>query len=189
MSRITKALVVLLLCAACTESADPSAPEANLGRVESAMGFPSEVTISFGKDAVGTTYFPPGEHDASFHAKDKIRPHLTNLAAGGNVIFEIGSFHGVAIYEPGTRPEDIEISESTLEDLVLPFPPFLLEDFLINDPDGRATDRAPVTLAPTQWSPPEGTFDEPGVYLVICYVLPHFAGANMYAYINVRPTS
>jgi hypothetical protein len=109
-----------------------------------------------------------------------------HLAAGGEVSFDMGSFHGVAIYEPGTTPEDIEIGPATLEDLVLPFPPFLIEDFLINDPDGRVTDRSPLTLAPTQWSPPADTFDAPGRYLVICYVLPHFAGAKMYAYIEVR---
>jgi hypothetical protein len=180
-------IAVAALSLACSETgpAAPDAPEPSLARGGQA-GFPEEATIAFGRDDVGSAFAPPDEHDASFHAKDKIRPRLVNLAAGGNVIFDMGTFHGVAIYEPGTTPEDIEVSEATLEDLAVPFPPFLLEGFLIDDPDGRVADRSPMSLGPMQWSPPEGTFDEPGRYLVICYVAPHFLFANMYAYIDVR---
>jgi hypothetical protein len=181
-------LVAAFAVGACSENPGPSALdlEPSFVRVGTPAGYPSEVIISFGRDDVGTEFFPPGEHDRSFHAKDKIRPRVVHLAAGGEVVFDMGSFHGVAIYEPGTTPDDIEISPATLEDLVLPFPPFLLEGFLINDPDGRVADRSPVSMAPMQWSPPEGIFDEPGRYLVLCYVLPHFVEAKMYAYIEVR---
>lgn len=189
MKRILTVLTVLAVAAACSERQDPAAPNAfdpSFTRGGTPPGFPAQVTISFGRDDVGTTFFPPGEHDASYHAKDKIRPRLVHLAAGGNVVFDMGSFHGVAIYEPGTEPEDIEVSPATLEDLNVPFPPFVLENFLINDPDGRVTDRGPVSFAPMTWSPPPGTFATPGRYLVICYVVPHFVGSKMYAYIDVR---
>ena len=188
MKRIPTFVTIFALAAGCAESSGPVAPDAMdpaFARGGIPGGLADEITISFGRDDVGTTFFPPGEHDGSFHAKDKIRPHVNHLAAGGNVIFDMGSFHGVAIYAPGTTPEDIEISPATLDDLDIPFPPFTLEDFLIDDPDGRLA-RGPVSFAPMQWSPDEGTFDEPGRYLVICYVLPHFLGANMYAYIDVK---
>jgi len=189
MKRMITFVATFAVATACSEASNPAAPEIAqpaFAKGQTPAGFPTEVTISFGRDDVGTVFFPPGEHDGSFHAKDKILPRVTHLAQGGNVIFDMGTFHGVAIYEPGTQPEDIEVSPATLEDLAVPFPPFLLEDFLIDDPDGRVTDRGPVSFAPMQWSPPAGTFDEPGRYLVICYVAPHFVGAKMYAYIDVR---
>jgi hypothetical protein len=187
MRRIST-IVAVALAVACTEAgpAAPDAPAASLAKSASAAAFPEEVTLSFGRDDVGSPYAPPEEHDQSFHAKDKIRPRLVHLAAGGNVVFDMGTFHGVAIYEPGTKPEDIEVSDATLEDLTIPFPPFVLPDFLIDDPDGRVTAPSPISFGPMQWSPPEGTFDEPGRYLVICYVVPHFVFAKMYAYIEVR---
>lgn len=189
MKRVLLVAITLVFATACSDGVGPIAADADtpsFSHVEAPAGFPDEVTISFGRDDVGTTFFPPGEHDASFRAKDKIRPRLTHLAAGGNVTFDMGSIHGVAIYEPGTEPDDIEVGPATLEDLVVPFPPFVIPDFLIDDPDGRVTDRSPVSLEPMQWSPPAGTFDEPGRYLVICYVAPHFVFAKMYAFIDVH---
>jgi plastocyanin len=62
----------------------------------------------------------------------------------------------------------------------------VLQDFRINDPNGR------VALAPAQaltahsWTTPPGTFDQPGRYLVICTTLPHFAVNNMYGWVIVK---
>lgn len=97
----------------------------------------------------------------------------------------MGTFHGVAIYAPGTTPEDIEVSDATLKDVDVPFPPFVLEDFIIDDPENRIV-MGPLSAEAMQWTAPAGTFDEPGRYLVICYVTPHFTEAKMYAYIDVR---
>ena len=186
MKRISL-VVSMLVLAGCSDVPAPVALdlEPNLARVGTPPGYPDEVVISFGRDDVGSPFPPPDPHDQSFHAKDKIRPRLVHLAAGGNVVFDMGTFHGVAIYEPGTTPADIEISPATLENLDVPFPPFVLEDFVIDDPDGRVA-LGPMSFAPMQWSPAADTFDEPGRYLVICYVLPHFVGAKMYSYIDVR---
>jgi hypothetical protein len=140
-------------------------------------GPPMSVTVEFGRNALGTDFFPPGEHDASFHAKDAIRPRAIVIAAGGTVDFVVASFHKPALYEPGIEPEDIDTS--LLEDAgaPFPFPP------VINDPAGRIA-RRPLNLgAPVVWSQ---TFPEPGRYLVICEVLPHFAVAKMYAWVVVK---
>jgi hypothetical protein len=36
------------------------------------------------------------------------------------------------------------------------------------------------------WTSPAGTFDEPGKYLIVCTVVPHFTLAKMYAWVVVR---
>ena len=87
----------------------------------------------------------------------------------------------------GTRPEDITLSDATLDDLVVPLPPGVLPNFVINDPNNRvAVGPAINPVAPQSWTTPAGTFDTPGRYLVICQFLPHFADAKMYAYVNVH---
>jgi hypothetical protein len=36
------------------------------------------------------------------------------------------------------------------------------------------------------WTSPAGTFDQPGTYLVICAIVPHFVEAKMYAWVVVK---
>jgi plastocyanin len=142
-------------------------------------GLPTEATVIFGREKQGTS-FPPAEHDASFHARDRILPHAVNIAAGGTVHFVMAPFHQAAFYEDGTKPGDIEVSPATLEDLVIPGGP-TLPDFIINDPNARI-----VTSTFSFGQTFSHTFTEPGTYLVICMVTPHFLFANMYAYVHVK---
>lgn len=140
-------------------------------------GPPLTATVQVGRPNVGTDFFPPGSHDASFHAQDAFQPGTVVISAGGTVTFNLAMFHTVAIYEPGTSPKDIDTS--LLEDagLQFEFPP------VINDPNGRLA-RTPVTFpAPTTFA---YTFDEPGRYLVLCEVLPHFVEAKMYGWVIVK---
>lgn len=148
-----------------------------------AAGIPSHATVSFGRDDVGSAFPPPSGHDASFHAKDKIRPHVVQIRAGGTVTFEMGTFHQVTIYDHGTEPEDIDVS--TTIDLEAPPGTVIIPDFLIDDPTNRI-EVGPFSFEPMSWTSSEGTFDEPGTYLVICRVVPHFVDANMYAWVVVR---
>ena len=149
--------------------------------------FPLNAVVSFGRDDVGSSFPPPSGHDQSFHAKDNIRPQVVHIAAGGSVTFQMGTFHQVAIYDAGTQPSDIDASIRADLTAPPPAPPgtVIIEDFLIDD----ATDRlavGPFSFAPMSWTSPPGTFDTPGTYLLICRVVPHFLGANMYAYVVVR---
>lgn len=133
----------------------------------------STATVRFGNPDVGSPYPPPiFEHDSSSNARDNLIPRTSVISAGGNVTFDVAGFHQPAIYEAGTTPSDINVP---------PFPvPFNL---FINDPDGRLAIGAPVE---GPWTPPPGTFDTPGRYLVLCNVTPHFAFFNMYGWVIVK---
>ena len=138
----------------------------------------SSATVEYGNPDAGTQ-FEPGEHDASFHAYDRINPRTVTISAGGSVSFEMLGFpHQVAVYNPGVAPEDIEV------------PPFgppddpNFENLFIND----ATDRKFLGASP--FGPPQTTesvtFAAPGKYLMICNFTPHFAFAKMYGWIDVK---
>lgn len=148
---------------------------------------PDTAYVHFGDENAGSP-FPPNEgHDRSFHAVDKMVPRTVVISEGGSVTYNISPFHQVAIYGPGTIPGDIELSPDTLDDIVLPFPPFLIPDIIINDPDGRQALSPPLSFSDhREWTTPAGTFDEPGRYLVICTTLPHFAEADMYGWVIVQ---
>jgi plastocyanin len=126
---------------------------------------PDSATMRFGNLELGSGLNNPpvSFHDNSFRAQDTIFPGSVVIAAGGSVDFEIEGFHQVAIYEPGVAPRDIEIVGT---------PPF------VNDPDGR------VFLG--GMSDEQVTFDEPGKYLVICNVAPHFEEASMWGWVMVK---
>lgn len=147
---------------------------------------PLNATVQFGLNQEGAPFlehFPPPGTDAH-HAIDSIVPRTVVIAAGGSVTFDIARFHQVAIYEPGTTPEDIDTS--VLTDLNVACPPFFVPDLVIADALGR------VALGPAQacgsqvWTTPAGTFDDPGKYLVICTTLPHFAENDMYGWVIVK---
>jgi plastocyanin len=182
-------LSLLVLAAAavgCGETPVPSASQA-LDLAVAAAGHSASAVISFGRDDVGSPFPPPSGHDRSFHAIDKVRPRQVNLAAGRTVTFQMGTFHQVAIYAPGTEPEDIDVSSTIDLTAPPPAPPgtVIIPDFLIDDPTNRLA-QGPFSFVPMDWDAPAGTFDAPGTYLVICNVVPHFTNAKMYAWVTVK---
>ena len=178
--RFLPIIVTCLVVLACgDEPLEPTLdridPSAN---VHAGGGPPSHAVVQFGREKQGTDFFPPGSHDASFNAKDAIRPRTVVISAGGTVDFVITAAHFLALYEPGVAPADIDVSLLEPPGTPFPFPP------LINDPDRRIVRGPPLHFGPpTTWS---WTFDQPGKYLVICQVLPHFVDANMYAWVDVK---
>jgi plastocyanin len=152
-----------------------------------APGIPANAVIRFGNADLGSAYDPPSGHDASYHAKDKAFPRTVVISAGGTVTFEMGVFHQAAIYADGVRPEDIDPSSTIDLTAPPPAPPgtIIIPDFIIDDANQR-TALSPFSFAPMTWTSPPGTFDNPGRYLVICTVLPHFVQANMYAWVIVK---
>lgn len=146
-------------------------------------GAPTSAVMRFGNNAVGTSEFGP-EHNSS-HARDNIIPGTVVIRAGGTVTFQVQPPHKVAIYEPGTKPGDIRLIPGvTLLDHVGPPGPPFIPAFYIDEPVGR------VFLDPAAaFGPPhalEHTFNEPGRYLVICAIAPHFAVFRMYGWVEVR---
>ena len=139
---------------------------------------------------------PAGQ--ANGHA---LLPYESKIKAGGTINFIVAGYHLIAVYEPGTTLEDIDV---TMLAAPLPVPPGPINQGppLINDPYGRVyfgLDPRKAPLAANIFPPPEAPpaysqdrvevvhFPAPGRYLVICAVLPHFAVDRMHGWVNVVP--
>jgi plastocyanin len=143
----------------------------------------ASVTVSFG---AGLNTAQPG-NPANHH----VLPRTIEIKAGGTVNFVVAGFHQIFVYLPGTGPEDI----------VPPaFPPNLFINQLTNTyyvginpfnptmgPPGGAnpgTPPAPPGIDNGLNRTESVSFAEPGTYLVICNVTPHF-NDGMYAFVKV----
>jgi plastocyanin len=173
---------------ACQDS--PTTPEGTTDSVLASTvgnGIPENATVRFGEADVGSPFPPVPGHDASYHAKDKVYPRTVVIRAGGRVTFEMAVFHQVAIYDRGIGADDIDVSATVDLTAPPPAPPgtVIIPDFLIDDAAGRLA-LSEFSFAPMTLTSPPGTFDEPGRYLVICTVVPHFVDANMYAWVIVK---
>lgn len=135
-------------------------------------------TVSFGA-WMNASSTPLDRLTTGFAPSQMIRtmtPNVVRIKAGGTVNFIVSGAHNIAVYDDGTLPSDINVANT----IIVPgLPP------LIND----ATNRTYRGVAP---NPP--TFDrvevvhfpEPGTFLVICTLVPHFA-MGMYGYVEVVP--
>lgn len=141
---------------------------------------PDTATMQFGKD-VGSPFPPPDDHDESTHAKDSIVPREVVISQGGTVTFNIvgSAAHQVAIYQPGTKAADIDVTSLTNGGVGCPPVP------LINDQVGLIAVLGDQPCAGGPLSP-SFTFNEPGRYLIICKFLPHFADNDMYGWVRVK---
>ena len=180
------ALVTLLAAACAGDTAAPTGPDGAAALTAARGGIagpPAEATVRFGNPDAGTLRFGP-EHQSA-HAFDNIIPGTTVIRAGGTVTFEVVAPHRVAIYEPGTTPDDIRLipGVTLFNHAGPPGPPFI-PNFYLDEPNGRVfLDPAPA------FGPPHSvqyTFAEPGRYLVICAIRPHFAIMKMYAWVEVK---
>jgi plastocyanin len=109
-------------------------------------------------------------------------PEIAKIKAGGTVNFIIGGFHVVTVYDNGTQPGDIDTTLTTTP-ANLPGPP------IINDPENRIYRGLDPSILPATAAQDRVEvvhFENPGVYLVICSVLPHFQ-EGMYGYVRVLP--
>jgi plastocyanin len=131
--------------------------------VQSAPGA-AEVMMYFGNPEAGTAY-PSGVHDASFHGRDRVIPGAVAVDVGQKITFRVYPGHRVAIYKPGTRPEDITVVPGS--------------NFVLDGTNRLALQAAPVPQLSI-------AIHKPGTYLVICAVTRHFVSANMYGWIHVR---
>jgi hypothetical protein len=133
------------------------------------------VGVAFG---VGLNTAQPG-NSANHH----VLPRVIRVKRGGVVHFNVSGFHQPMVYFPGVTPETIAV----------PSAPALF----INDtknlyyrgiaPAGGPPPGTPATADPSNASNrvESVSFAEPGDYLVICNVRPHFLD-GMYATIRVR---
>ena len=108
-------------------------------------------------------------------------PQVAKIKAGGSVNFIISGLHQVIVYDDGTQPSDINTGLLSLPPPGTPLPP------LIDDPDGRLyRGPDPRVLLPTLDRVEVVHFANPGTYLVICGVLPHFQ-QGMFGFVKVLP--
>lgn len=136
-------------------------------------------TIQFGLPDVGSDYPPSSDHDESAHAKDNLVPREVVIDRGGTVTFDVpAGVHQIAIYAPGTEPDDINTAA------LVPLCPGTTPR-LINDSNNRV---ALITHACGSAWQAQYTFDTPGRYLIICAFLPHF-NVGMYGWVEVRDRS
>ena len=144
----------------------------------STLATPSSATVQFGQANVGSGFPPPSGHDQSAHAVDNMVPRTVVIDKGGTVTFNTLGVHEVAIYAPGTDPDDIDTTVLKLMPAGCPqFAPLLMDD---------ATNRiALYEQACGGIRQVQHTFTEPGRYLVICAFLPHFE-VQMYGWVEVR---
>ena len=140
---------------------------------------PLAATMRFGQSDVGSPFPPSADHDRSAHAKDNLVPRTVVIDRGGTVTFEVpAGVHQIAIYAPGTTPEDINTAA------LIPLCPGTTPR-VINDATNRV---AFITHACGSSWQAQYTFDTPGRYLVICAFLSHFQ-VGMYGWVEVRDRS
>jgi hypothetical protein len=131
----------------------------------------SNATVSFGAWPVGGDV--PLDRFATPNAPaapnvHRLIPNRVTIKKGGSVNFIIAGFHVVAVYGPGTKPDDINAADT----IALPGAPPGLPP-IINDPNNRVF-RGLNPFGAPQDRVEVVQFPETGTYLVICAVLPHF---------------
>ena len=140
----------------------------------------ANATISFGAWRTTPAYDRVNEGPAAVNNAHVVLPQTVKIKAGGAVNFIISGLHQVIVYDDGTQPSDIDVTKQLPAIGMLP--PLINDSNhrLYRGPDPRLifpniVDRVEVVH-----------FANPGTYLVICGVLPHFQ-AGMYGFVKVVP--
>ena len=137
----------------------------------------SNATVSFGEWMTPVDRFPNVSLPTANH--HELIPRVATIKAGGTVNFIIAGFHNINVYADGTQPEDINTA-LTVPVTQPPGPP------LIDDPNNRIYRGLDPSLQPRD-RVEVVHFANPGTYLVICGVFPHFVNDRMYGFVRVLP--
>jgi hypothetical protein len=153
------------------------------GHQHSPMSGPlASATVSFGQWSAGLEpsldRFPDGGAPVLPNGHQLI-PHIVTIRAGGTINFLIAGFHHVLVYGDGVQPTDININD-TIPPSGQPAPP------LINDSNNRLYRGLDPSRFP-QDRVEIVQFPNPGTFLVICGVRPHFVIDGMYGFVKVNP--
>lgn len=118
-------------------------------------------------------------------------PYEAEVDAGGAVSFIISGLHQILIYGPGRELAEVQSAAAGLNLPPLgPFPPLVnyVTDLVYRGNDPRVLQYVPLspTIPNLVVDRIEAVnFKEPGRYLVVCGVRPHF-DAGMHGYVNVK---
>ena len=107
-----------------------------------------------------------------------ITPNRVTIRAGGTINFIVSGLHNIIVYDDGTSPDAIDLTQLVTTTGIQTVP-------IINDPTNRIYRGLDPTLQPID-RVETVRFDEPGTYLVICGLLPHFRG-GMWGLVEVLP--
>ncbi len=140
-------------------------------------GLLSNATVSFGEWMTPVDRFPNVSSPLANH--HELIPRIATIRSGGTVNFIIAGFHQVIVYADRTRPEDINTA-LTVPATAPPGAP------LIDDPTNRIYRGLDPSLQPRD-RVEVVHFANPGTYLVICGVLPHFVNDRMFGFVRVLP--
>ena len=139
------------------------------------------VTVAFGTgvNTDNATPSPPENH--------AIHPEEIIIRQGGTVHFVVSGFHHIVVFQRGIRLESLQASGPApfLND---PNQPVYYNGF---NPGPPGPSNPLATPVPAGYSGARNRvesvyFDRPGVYLVICNVLPHL-NDGMFAHVRVLP--
>jgi plastocyanin len=108
-------------------------------------------------------------------------PKEATIKAGGAVMFVLSGLHNVVVYDDGTLPQQINVTDNLQATTGVPagVP-------IINDANNRIYRGPDPSLLPLDRSETVH-FPRPGRYLVICGVRPHFVNDGMYGFVRVLP--
>ena len=182
-SRMQMSVGVLLTVVAVAQTPQVIAADDNQNKLS--------VTVAFGAGL-----------NTSGAANEHIMPHTIKVKTGGVVTFAVSGFHQIFVYNPGTTPEDVMANVPPWLPPVIPVTPQnLFIDYKANlyyqglNPAGTVSAQAaganpesPLVNLFNRTNTGNRTesvsFNEPGTYLVICNVTPHFLD-GMYAWVQV----
>jgi hypothetical protein len=118
-------------------------------------------------------------------------PYEAEVDAGGAVSFIISGLHQILIYGPGRELEEVQAAAAGLNlPPAPPFPPLVnyTTDLVYRGLDPRVLNYVPLPPATPNLVVDRVeavNFKEPGRYLVVCGVRPHF-DTSMHGYVNVK---
>jgi len=138
------------------------------------------VTVAFGGGL--NTASPPG-----IPANHHVLPKTIEIKAGGVVNFAVSGFHQIVVYQPGVEASDIvpPVFVPPTTNLFMNYNLGTAYYVGINPRNANAaTPAAPATVFNGDNRIESVSFANPGVYLVVCNVTPHFTD-GMYAYVKV----
>lgn len=163
-----------------------SSASSAIGQDERTGGRRSNATVSFGlwetdpplDRFAGNPPMGGGNHHEMIPNTTRIIISRENVNDGG-VNFIISGNHVVAIYDDGTRPEEINTS--------LLVPGITTAGGVIDDPNKRIYRGVNETAATGARDRIEVVhFAKPGTYLVICAIRNHFVNDGMYGFVVAR---